>query len=53
MRHVAAIAQQDGRRVVALELTINASDMASGILVMPFGLALDHGVALAVDDDVA
>lgn len=40
--------QQDGRQVAAMELA-PAGDGLSGMLVMPFGLAFDEGVTLAVD----
>ncbi len=45
------LAQQDGRRILALELsTDTGGETATGMLVLPFGLALDEGVTLTVDD---
>ena len=43
-------AQQNGQRVLAVELAAPGGDAVSGILVLPFGLALDAGVVLQVDD---
>lgn len=40
---------QTRQRVVAVELTI-AGDKLEGALFMPFGLALDRGVSLQIDD---
>jgi len=42
------LVQQDERQVVAAELSL-ADEGMSGLLVLPFGLALERGVALAVD----
>ncbi|CAE6864268.1 hypothetical protein R69746_07988 [Paraburkholderia aspalathi] len=42
--------QQDGLLVLAIELQIAAAGTGSGTLVLPFGLKLDGGVTLAVDD---
>jgi len=46
--------QQNGQRVLAIEL-ISANDgkSATGTLVLPFGLELDAGVTLQVDDKPA
>jgi invasion protein IalB len=45
------LSQQDGRRVLALELSTDAGgETATGLLVLPFGLALDEGVTLTVDE---
>jgi len=45
------LSQQDGRRVLAFELsTDDGVETATGMLVLPFGLALDEGVTLTVDD---
>lgn len=41
--------QQDGMRVLSIELQ-STGDAATGTLVLPFGLKLDAGVTLAVDD---
>lgn len=38
-----------GQRVLAVELVPNGDGGASGNLIMPFGLQLDAGVALALD----
>lgn len=46
--------QKDGQRVLAVELTANADGKtATGALVLPFGLALDTGVTLQIDDKPA
>ncbi|MGH6763715.1 MAG: invasion associated locus B family protein [Phyllobacterium sp.] len=43
--------QQNGQQLMAIELAANADGKtATGTLVLPFGLALDAGVALQVDD---
>lgn len=45
------LSQQDGRRVLAFELSTDAGgEAATGMLVLPFGLALDDGVTLTIDD---
>jgi invasion protein IalB len=44
---------QTRQRVLAIELAGNAADKAEGVLVLPFGLSLDAGVALQVDDGVS
>jgi len=53
-KHCALTQQQaDGKtrqRMLAIELHAAHDDKASGILVLPFGLALEKGVALQVDD---
>lgn len=41
--------QQTRQRVIAIELTI-AGDKLQGMLFMPFGLALDRGASLQIDD---
>lgn len=44
--------QQNGQQLLAIELTANADgETATGTLVLPFGLALDAGVTLQVDDN--
>jgi invasion protein IalB len=42
--------QQSHQRVLAIELNTFSADKADGVLVLPFGLALDSGVTLQVDD---
>lgn len=37
-------AQQNGQRLLAIELNAPGGDGATGTLVLPFGLALDSGV---------
>lgn len=38
------------QRVLAVEMTASASGDSTGTLVMPFGLALDQGVVLSIDE---
>lgn len=45
--------QQNGQRVLAMELNAPAGSTVTGTLVMPFGLALDSGVAFQIDDKPA
>lgn len=45
--------QQNGQRVLAMELTAPNGNTVSGTLVMPFGLALDSGVTFQIDDKPA
>ncbi|MEF0943080.1 invasion associated locus B family protein [Rhizobium sp. BR 362] len=42
--------QQNGQRMMAIELRRNADGTLAGNLVLPFGLALDAGVVLQIDD---
>lgn len=43
--------QQNGQRVLAIEIAAGpGGKTATGTLVMPFGLALDAGIALQIDD---
>jgi invasion protein IalB len=42
--------RQDGQRVLAIELNATAGTTAKGILVLPFGLALESGIMLRIDD---
>ena len=42
--------QQNGQRVLAIELRRGADGGVSGTLVLPFGLLLDAGVTLQIDD---
>jgi invasion protein IalB len=46
-------AQQNGQRVLAIEFNAASGNTVSGTLVLPFGLALDSGVAFQVDDKPA
>ena len=48
-----AQAQQNGQRVLAIELAAPAGNLVSGTLVLPFGLALDSGVSFQIDDKPA
>jgi invasion protein IalB len=41
---------QTKQRVLAIELATTSPDKGDGILVLPFGLALDNGVTLQIDD---
>lgn len=45
-----AQAQQNGQRVLGIELGAPAGKTVSGTLVLPFGLALDSGVTFQIDD---
>ena len=45
--------QQNGQRVLAIELNAPSGDRVSGVLVLPFGLALDSGVTFQIDDKPA
>lgn len=38
------------QRVLTVELRATEADAVGGVLVLPFGLNLDHGVSLAIDD---
>lgn len=42
--------QQSHQRVLAIELTASSPDGVAGTLLLPFGLALDNGVTLQIDD---
>lgn len=46
-------AQRSGRRVLAVELQRKSGDVLAGTLVLPFGLSLDAGVSLRIDDAAA
>lgn len=48
-----AQAQQNGQRVLAIELAVPSDDTVTGLLVLPFGLALDSGVSFQIDDTPA
>ena len=43
--------QQNGQRVLAIELIPSGEDGASGTLILPFGLTLASGATLTVDDE--
>ncbi|MCR4520286.1 MULTISPECIES: invasion associated locus B family protein [Bosea] len=43
-------AQQNGQRVLAIELNAPAGHAVAGVLVLPFGLSLDSGVAFQIDE---
>jgi invasion protein IalB len=45
--------QQNGQRVLVIELSAPAGNTAAGTLVMPFGLALDSGLAFQIDEKPA
>lgn len=45
--------QQNGQRVLAIELTEPNNKSLSGMLLLPFGIALDSGITLQVDDKPA
>lgn len=45
--------QQNGQRVLAIELAAPAGNTVSGTLVLPFGLALDSGVVFQIDEKPA
>jgi invasion protein IalB len=45
--------QQNGQRVLAVELIVNTEGAVSGSLVLPFGLALSAGATLRVDEQPA
>ncbi|MCA0420548.1 MAG: invasion associated locus B family protein [Proteobacteria bacterium] len=42
--------QQSGQRVLAIELNALAGSTVAGVLVLPFGLSLDAGVAFQIDE---
>ncbi|QYM74492.1 invasion associated locus B family protein [Pseudochrobactrum sp. Wa41.01b-1] len=43
-------AQQNGQRVLAIELNAPTANTVSGTLILPFGLALDAGVTFQIDE---
>ena len=45
-------ARKDGQRVLSIELRNAADNALSGTLVLPFGLRLNDGVILQVDEEV-
>jgi len=46
-------AQQNGQRVLAIELNAPSGNTVTGTLVLPFGLALDSGVTFQIDEKPA
>lgn len=46
-------AQQNGQRVLALELNAPTANTVSGTLILPFGLALDSGATFQIDEKPA
>jgi invasion protein IalB len=42
--------QQGGQRVLAIELNAPSGNSLTGMLALPFGLALDSGASLQIDD---
>ncbi len=46
-------AQQNGQRLLAIELNAPSVNSVSGTLVLPFGLALEPGVTYQIDDKPA
>lgn len=45
--------QQNGQRVLAIELNAPTGNTVSGTLILPFGLALDSGVTFQIDEKPA
>lgn len=45
--------QQSGQRVLAIELNALTGSAVAGVLVLPFGLSLDAGVAFQIDEKLA
>jgi invasion protein IalB len=45
--------QQNGQRILAIELNALNGNVVSGTLALPFGLALDSGATLQIDDKPA
>ncbi|MXO02422.1 invasion associated locus B family protein [Shinella zoogloeoides] len=45
--------QQNGQRVLAIELNAPTGNAVTGTLVLPFGLALDAGVTFQIDEKPA
>lgn len=46
-------AQQNGQRVLAIELAAPSGNAVAGTLILPFGLALDSGITFQIDDKPA
>lgn len=45
--------QQNGQRVLAIELSAPSGNSVTGTLILPFGLALDSGVVFQIDEKPA
>lgn len=46
------VSGQNGQRVLTIELrVVEGGEVASGILILPFGLRLDDGVTLTIDEN--
>ena len=45
--------QQNGQRVLAIELSTLTGSAVAGVVVLPFGLSLDSGVAFQIDEKPA
>ncbi|GLI94259.1 invasion associated locus B family protein [Methylocystis echinoides] len=45
--------QQNGQRVLAIELSAPSGNAVTGTLILPFGLALDSGVTFQIDEKPA
>ncbi|MBY5364434.1 invasion associated locus B family protein [Rhizobium leguminosarum] len=43
-------AQQNGQRVLAIEVNAQSGSTVSGTLVLPFGLALEPGISFQIDE---
>lgn len=43
--------QQNGQRILAIEIVPSEEQASSGTLILPFGLNLSAGVTLAIDDE--
>ena len=48
-----SLVRQDGQRVLAIELAAPTAGVVTGIIVLPFGLALASGAMLQIDDKPA
>ena len=46
-------AQQNGQRVLAIELNPVTGNVVAGVLVLPFGLSLESGIAFQIDEKLA
>jgi len=46
-------AQQNGQRILAVELDAPRDETVSGVMILPFGLALEAGVIFQVDENAA
>ncbi|WP_336811277.1 invasion associated locus B family protein [Bosea sp. MMO-172] len=48
-----AQAQPNGQRVLAIELNPVTGNVVAGVLVLPFGLSLESGIAFQIDEKLA